>query len=577
MPFPTQSPTAQSFSARSFSAQPSQAETFGADILVVDDTPDNLRLLLSVLGKQGYRVRPVTQGLLAITAAQLDPPDLILLDIKMPDMDGYEVCRRLKGDPRTRHVPVIFLTVLDDVVDIVKGFELGGIDYITKPVRTDELLVRIDNQIKIQLLQKQLSAQELFLRTIYNGIEAAVSVIDVPDTAGVAERGERAGGDSAGHDLERQPLTIINVNEAFLRMTGLSRSQLEGADVRRFVSSEIVRSHHLACIETGEPITHEDTVELHGKLTWWLSTHTPLRNDQGRVYRLIGTSLEITDRKQAETQLAKRTEELSQALESLKAAQSDLIRSAKMAALGNLVAGVAHEINTPVGTAIMTASTLENASRDITTELAKGELKRSSFESYLEVATECSHLILNNLQRAGELIHSFKQVAVDQSSLQKRTFELKTYVQEVITNLRPQIKSSSHCVRLSGKDEITILSYPGAIAQIITNLIINSLTHAFPDDEPGQITIDITQDSALTTLRYHDDGCGISETDQSRIFEPFFTTAREKGGSGLGLHLIYNLVTQKLKGDIRVASEEGQGTTFTITLPNQLETPDPIE
>ncbi|MEL6902693.1 MAG: response regulator [Cyanobacteria bacterium J06606_4] len=568
MPFTTRLSTTQPSTDRSSQVQISST----ADILVVDDTPDNLRLLLTVLGERGYRVRPVTQGLLAITAAQLDPPDLVLLDIKMPDMDGYEVCRRLKADPRTQHVPVIFLTVLDDVVDIVKGFELGGIDYITKPVRTDELLVRIENQVKIQRLQKQLSAQEQFLRTIYNGVEAAVSVIDVPDVTGAVAAGLGDGGlennAASGDGCAEQPLTIINVNEAFLRMTGLSREQLEGADVRQFVAAEIVRSHHLACIETGEPITHEDTVELHGHQTWWLSTHTPLRDDRGRVYRLIGTSLEITDRKRVETQLASRTVELSEALESLKAAQADLIRSAKMAALGNLVAGVAHEINTPVGTAIMTASTLENVSREITTDLEKGELKRSTFENYLEVATECSHLILNNLQRAGELIHSFKQVAVDQSSLQRRTFRLKSYVQEVITNLMPQIRSRDHHVQLSGSDDITLSSYPGAIAQIITNLIINSLTHAFPDNESGQISIDIAQDSAATTLRYHDDGCGILEADQSRIFEPFYTTAREKGGSGLGLHLIYNLVTQKLKGDIRVASEVGQGTTFTITLPN---------
>ncbi|MEL6469431.1 MAG: response regulator [Cyanobacteria bacterium J06623_4] len=559
-----------SLTPQSPTPQASQNKTSNAaDILVVDDTPDNLRLLLTVLGEQGYRVRPVTQGRLAIAAAQLDPPDLVLLDIKMPDMDGYEVCRQLKADPRTQQVPVIFLTVLDDVVDIVKGFELGGIDYITKPVRTDELLVRIENQVKIQRLQKQLSAQEQFLRTIYNGIEAAVSVIDVPDMTDTAN-------DATSDDFARQPLTIINVNEAFLRMTGLYRAQLEGADVRRFVAPEIVRSHHLACIETGEPITHEDTVELHGHQTWWLSTHTPLQNDRGRVYRLIGTSLDITDRKQAETQLASRTVELSEALESLKSAQADLIRSAKMAALGNLVAGVAHEINTPVGTAIMTASTLENVSREVTADLAKGELKRSTFENYLEVATECSHLILNNLQRAGELIHSFKQVAVDQSSLQRRTFGVKSYVQEVITNLMPQIKGKSHRVRLSGSDDITLSSYPGAIAQIITNLITNSLAHAFPDNEPGHISIDIAQDSASTTLRYQDDGCGILGADQSRIFEPFYTTAREKGGSGLGLHLIYNLVTQKLKGDIQVASEVGQGTTFTITIPNQLVEPHPI-
>ncbi|MEM9165231.1 MAG: response regulator [Cyanobacteria bacterium P01_F01_bin.4] len=149
-----------------------------ASIMVIDDTPANLRLLLKLLTEQGYRVRPVAEGALALTAAQLDPPDLILLDIKMPDLDGYEVCKRLKADARTRDIPVIFLTVLDEVIDVVRGFELGGVDYITKPVRSRELLARIDNQVRLRSLQKQLMAQEQFLRGIYDGVEAAISVMD---------------------------------------------------------------------------------------------------------------------------------------------------------------------------------------------------------------------------------------------------------------------------------------------------------------------------------------------------------------------------------------------------------------
>ncbi len=549
-----------------------------ADILVIDDTPANLRLLMSILTKQGHRVRPAAAGLLAITAAQLDPPDLILLDIEMPDVDGYEVCRRLKADKRTQDIPIIFLTVLDDVGNVVKGFELGGVDYITKPVRTGELLARIENQVKIQSLQEQLSKQKDFLQSIYNNVEASISVVDV---------------------LENGQFQIVDVNATALRMSGLTREQIVGADLHKLLSPGIIRRNHQICVETGKPVRREEPVELHGKTTWWLSTHTPLRDARGNITRLLGTSIDITSRREAELQLAERTAELSQTLEALKRTQSDLVRSAKMAALGNLVAGVAHEISTPIGTAIMTASTLGNASQEINSSFTEGNLKRSSFESYLSIATECAQIILSNLQRAGELIQSFKQVAVDQSSLQARTFRLKPYLQEIITNLTPKIKQTPHRIAVTGDEDIVLTSYPGALAQVVTNLIINSLTHAYPNCNPGYLQLSISQSNTrppiplanqtedqseslkedftagYTQLIYSDDGCGIPPENQNRIFEPFFTTAKAQGGSGLGLHLVYNLVTQKLEGTIDTihqpdADSHTQGTTFIVTLPNRV-------
>ncbi|MEO0886156.1 MAG: response regulator [Cyanobacteria bacterium J06648_10] len=530
-----------------------------ADILVIDDNPDNLRLLLTVLGEQGYRVRPVTSGALGIAAAQLEPPELILLDIKMPEMDGYDVCRQLKADARTADIPVIFLTVLDDDVDIVKGFELGGVDYITKPVRTGELLARVENRIALRSLAKQLRAQKDFLQVIYNSVDTFISVLEV---------------------VERDQFEIVDVNETALKMTGYTREQMIGANVTAFVAPEVIRRNHEVCVATKQPVTREEPIELMGKTTWWLSTHTPLCDESGAVTRLIGTAINITERRLAEQQLAKKTEELTQALDNLKATQSELVRSAKMAALGNLVAGVAHEINTPVGTAIMTASSLENASQEIAAALSEGELKKSSFQNYLEIATECSHLISSNLRRAGELIQSFKQVAVDQSSLQQRTFALRSYLQEVITNLTPKLKQTPHQIQLLADTEITLSSYPGAIAQVVTNLIINSLTHAYPTGEAGQICLEVTQTKDHTTLCYSDDGCGIPPDAQDHIFEPFFTTARAQGGSGLGLHLVYNLVTQKLKGSIAVthsSAHSSGGTLFTITLPNRIDLPHPTE
>lgn len=536
------------------------------DIMVVDDTPANLHLLIKLLTPQGYHIRPITEGAQALASAASNPPDAILLDVQMPEMDGYEVCQRLKADENTRDIPVIFLTVLDDVADIVKGFEVGGVDYITKPVREGELLARIKNQVELRSLQQQLSEKNKQQQKLLAQYEATAIALK--------ESEEKF---SKAFQNTPLPTTIVNVqseqyvdvNHAFVQQSGYTREEIIGHTStelklwqsleQRGVIIDQLKSQGYShgaestlCTKTGEikyVILFLELIQLNGE-----------------PY-ILGCGQDITQQKADRKKLMAQTQALSQTLETLQTTQTELIQSAKMAALGNLVAGIAHEINTPVGTAVMTASTLENATQSIAIDLKKGELKRSSFEGYLEVAEECSQLILNNLNRAGELINSFKEVAVDQTSLQKRIFLLKAYLHEVVANLTPQFKKTPHHIDLLGDDTLLIESYPGSIAQIITNLTLNSLIHAFPDNEPGTITITANADSETVVLTYHDNGCGIAAANQSRIFEPFFTTARDLGGSGLGLHLVYNLVTQTLQGNITLESSPEQGTTFTIRFP----------
>jgi len=275
----------------------------------------------------------------------------------------------------------------------------------------------------------------------------------------------------------------------------------------------------------------------------------------------------ILDLEESRDVLEQRTIELSEALAKLKTTQEQLIESEKMAALGNLVAGVAHEINTPVGNSVTAASTLAEETTSFTTSVTAGQLKRSTLNNYLDLATEASEIILSNLQRAGELIQSFKQVAVDRTSLERRTFALKSYLAEILVTLEPQLKKTPHQVTVTGDDTIHISSYPGAFAQIVTNLIANSIAHAYPTNKPGSIQLDIQQQPQQIVIQYQDDGCGIESQYLNNIFEPFFTTNRDHGGSGLGMHIVYNLVTQKLKGTIKVTSQVNLGTIFTITLP----------
>ncbi|MDQ3249038.1 MAG: HAMP domain-containing histidine kinase [Chloroflexota bacterium] len=266
------------------------------------------------------------------------------------------------------------------------------------------------------------------------------------------------------------------------------------------------------------------------------------------------------------TSLERRTQELSVLNENLRTAHKQLVESEKMAALGSLVAGVAHEINTPIGVGVTAASTLEDETQDLRLRYQQASLTRSDLEGYLEIAASSSRLLLRNLQQAANLVQSFKQVAVDQTTLERRTFRLKHYLEEVIQSLAPTLKRTNHVISVEGDQTLELDSYPGALAQVITNLVINSMLHGYPNSVGGHFQLCFVRQGRQLRLDYQDDGCGIPAADLGRIFEPFFTTARGRGGTGLGLHIVYNLITQTMGGTIQCESQSGAGTKFTITL-----------
>ncbi len=265
-----------------------------------------------------------------------------------------------------------------------------------------------------------------------------------------------------------------------------------------------------------------------------------------------------------------RTAELSQALDDLKATQKKLVESEKMASLGGLVAGVAHEINTPVGIGITAASLLAEKTTEFFETYKGGQMKRSQLEKFLDTAMQSSSMVLSNLNRAADLIQSFKQVAVDQSTEEQRIFNPKQYLSEVLISLKPILRTTKHQVEIRGDEAIALNSYPGTLSQIITNLVMNSLSHAYSPEDAGHLVLDFKQEGEQVIFQYSDDGKGIPKENLSKIFDPFFTTKRGQGGSGLGLHIVYNLVTQKLNGTIECESQVGLGTKFIIKLPNQV-------
>lgn len=248
-------------------------------------------------------------------------------------------------------------------------------------------------------------------------------------------------------------------------------------------------------------------------------------------------------------------------------AREQLMEAEKLASLGELVAGVAHEVNTPVGISVTSASHLREQYQNLAREYDSGSLKRPTLESFLEACDEATRILETNLRRASELIQSFKQVAVDRSSSERRLFNIREYLDELLLSLRPQIKRTPHSLTIQCDPNLLVNSYPGALSQILTNFIMNSLIHGLSGKEKGQIEIQVKELDQELELVYSDNGRGIPQDLKNRIFEPFFTTRRGSGSSGLGLHIVYNLVRQTLQGTIRCETEQDAGTKFIIRFP----------
>jgi signal transduction histidine kinase len=267
--------------------------------------------------------------------------------------------------------------------------------------------------------------------------------------------------------------------------------------------------------------------------------------------------------------LLQKNEELNHTLVSLKQMQTQLVESEKLASLGQLVAGVAHEINTPVGVGVTGASTLAEETEKIVSMYQDGSMRRSDLDSYVATAATISKLLLSNMERAAVLIQSFKEVAIDQTSEERRTFRLKAYIEDVLLNLRPMLRKTGHEVTVDCAETIEIDTYPGALSQVLTNFVMNALLHAFDQSStPGMMSVAVREpESSSIELRFSDNGKGIPEDVLPRIFDPFFTTTRGRGGSGLGLNIVHNLVTGSLQGQISVESKVGSGTTFILNFP----------
>ena len=374
---------------------------------------------------------------------------------------------------------------------------------------------------------------------------------------------------------------IMDLNNAWVRVFGRERAAALGSNVKTngMWKDMQVRRKVLDTLERAGEISAFSAWMVCGD-----GRADMLCEISGKVISLGGESLlilaydDITDKHQYETKILdlnaqleqrveERTQSLTDALQKLTIAQTELIRSEKLSALGALVAGVAHELNTPIGNSLTVASTLQDNARAFAEDMAKG-LSRSRLDKFVNSSCLGADILVSSLHQAAELVSSFKQIAVDQSSMNRRLFRLSETISEIMLTLGPGIRKTSHTVIPTISTDIMMESYPGPLVQILTNLINNAFLHGFEDKENGKVFIAADMhgsDHIQMTVR--DDGVGISENNLARVFDPFFTTKLGKGGSGLGLNIVYNLVQDVLGGTIKVTSQLGQGTCFTLMLP----------
>jgi len=367
-----------------------------------------------------------------------------------------------------------------------------------------------------------------------------------------------------------------DVNQAWEQLIGLTREQALAADL---ANADFLRL--LTQLENQQIVNRVETWAQRADGAKFLAEGSLGQVTVAGRELVIYSLHDITDKRQMENDLRelnaeleqrirKRTESLSQANQDLQQALADLhlmqdhlVQSEKLASLGSLVAGIAHELNTPIGNGLMAISTLEQRARSLRVQVTEG-LRRSDLETFMGQVETAGQIATRNLERAAELINGFKRVAVDQTSAQRRKFELAEFVHEILLTLQPIIKRSPVTVTVQMPD-IEVDGYPGPLGQVLSNLIQNSLVHAFAGRASGAISISAQAEADQIKLTVSDDGCGIPAELVHRVFDPFFTTRLGKGGSGLGLHIAHNIVTGMLGGQIELQQQAGSGACFVIT------------
>jgi PAS domain S-box-containing protein len=431
----------------------------------------------------------------------------------------------------------------------------GTVQDITEQKLAEQALVTLNETLEQRVMDRtrELDQQRRFIETILDTAESLIFVVD--------HHGR-----------------FVRFNGALEKLTGYSFEELRNQPIWESVIPPERRAEVRAKHEdqtSPDKLTRTLEVEWltragQRRLIAW--SNAVLTDEAGKLKYMIGTGIDITERKRAEQALIEANQHLSKTISTLREAQSQLVQAEKMASLGGLVAGISHEVNTPIGIGVTSATALQEEFVALRRDFDGGAMKRSTLERFISHGLNGCEILVNNLLRAGDLIRSFKQVAVDQSSDEWRVLNLHDYIDEIILSLKPKWKGRKIHVLNDSNLDITIYTHPGAIYQILSNLLINSLVHAYDAEQTGHIRISAERVDDDIQLDFADDGKGIAPEIQNRIFDPFFTTRRGSGGSGLGLHIVFNLVASTLNGVIYLDKNVTQGATFRMRIPIALET-----
>jgi len=350
---------------------------------------------------------------------------------------------------------------------------------------------------------------------------------------------------------------------ARLRAAGKVKEPLGNIDITSWIGAPMLahdQAYGVLVVQSYDPTVVYTKNEL--DLLAFIASHVAVAIARMQADRAV---------RKAKESLEQQNAALAQALQQLTEAQSELVRQEKLASLGQMVAGVAHEINTPLGICVTATSHLVQELKLTREELAAGTMTEDSLDAFFDVVDQSLRIMTTNTQRAASLVRSFKQVAVDQSSDDIRSFNLGPYLNEVLLSLQPKLKGRPVKVEVACPPELVLDSFPGAVSQIVTNMVVNSLMHGFERNQAGRIHIRAAlEDDGMVAFEYGDDGAGMDAETLAKLFDPFFTTKRGSGGSGLGGHILFNLVTGALKGTLRVDSSPGQGLRYYLRFPQHL-------
>ena len=368
----------------------------------------------------------------------------------------------------------------------------------------------------------------------------------------------------------------MHINQRLTEICGISVDDHLGRSVRDCVPALAAAVEQIVktIVATGEPITG---IEVTGQRPGvndersWVTYWHPLRDSNGEIVGVNVAAEETTERKRAEREVRAAKEAAEAALHDLRKTQSSLIETEKLAALGRLVAGVAHEINNPVGVSLTVASALASRAKAFAKRTGEGDLTRSRLMEFVSAVQDGCAQLFANLTRAADLVQSFKQVAADRSNAEFRSFDAGELTRQVVRSLQPAARNLT--LRVECDQDLIVYSHPGSYGQVLTNLFLNSVTHGFPDGVNGTIQIHAHKSASdKVEITVSDDGTGMSDEVKKQAFDPFFTTRRDLGCTGLGLHIVHSIVTNSLYGRLSLDSAVGKGTTVRLILPREMPT-----